>query len=185
MYGAYSGTGIVSRTIAYIEAHLSEKPDLTAIAKGVYYSKYHLHRLFVQTLGMTIHGYTQRRKITEAAKRLVFSDDPIIDISLCAGFESQQAFSSLFKALYKAPPNQFRKTARFYPLQLRMGLQGDGSLQSSLPRSLTGNTASRWETAFAEQTDIPRWMELVRLAIDGFPCLYETDYIQTIEEYIR
>ncbi|MDR1747570.1 MAG: AraC family transcriptional regulator [Spirochaetaceae bacterium] len=177
MDGANSGSALVSRVIEYIEEHLSETTDLTAIAGGVYYSKYHLHRLFTKTVGMTIHDYTQRRRLTEAAQLLVFSDAPILDISFYAGYESQQAFSAIFKTLYKMPPNQFRKNALFYPLQLPIRLKSGFSLPCIIP--------AQWEIAFAGNRDIPCWMELVRLVIDGFPCLYEEEYIQVIRDYIR
>lgn len=82
--------------ISYVEAHLNEKLDLDAVASAVRYSKYHLHRMFTDTVGITLHDYIQRRQLTEAAKLLVFSEKPIIEIALIAGYESQQAFSSIF-----------------------------------------------------------------------------------------
>lgn len=71
--------------IGYIEQNLSEKLDLELIANAMHYSKYHLHHIFTDTVGMTIHDYVQRRKLTEAAKLLVFSDMPILEIALTAG----------------------------------------------------------------------------------------------------
>ncbi len=94
----------VMAAIDYIENHLYGKLDLETIANGVHYSKYHLHRMFVNTAGLTIQTYVQRRRLTEAAKRLVFSDQPILSIALAAGYESQQAFSDIFKMMYKKTP---------------------------------------------------------------------------------
>jgi AraC-like DNA-binding protein len=58
--------------IEYIETHLTEKIDLDIVANAVHYSKHHLHRMFTNTIGLTLHDYIQRRKLTEAAKLLVF-----------------------------------------------------------------------------------------------------------------
>ena len=80
--------------IDYIENHLDGKLDLETVAQAVHYSKYHVHRMFTGTVGMTLHDYVQRRQLTEAAKLLVFSNKPIIDIALICGYESQQAFST-------------------------------------------------------------------------------------------
>ncbi len=91
----------VITAIDYIEEHLSEKLDLDVVANAVHYSKYHLHRTFTTSVGLTMHDYIKRRKLTEAAKLLVFSKKPIIEIALIAGYESQQAFTSIFKAMYK------------------------------------------------------------------------------------
>ena len=71
----------VMAAIDYIESHLHEKLDLETIAEAVHYSKYHLHRMFTGTVGLTIQTYVQRRQLTEAAKLLVFSDRPILDIA--------------------------------------------------------------------------------------------------------
>lgn len=109
----------IEAVIDYIESHLDGKLELETVAEAVHYSKYHLHRLFTETVGMTIHDYVQRRQLTEAAKLLVFSDKPIIEIAFVCGYESQQSFSLAFKAMYKSPPAEYREKRNFYPLQLR------------------------------------------------------------------
>ena len=109
----------IETVIGYIEDHLSGKLDLETVATAVNYSKYHLHRIFTKTVGMTMHDYVQRRQLTEAAKLLVFSDKPIIEIAFICGYESQQSFSLAFKAMYKSPPAEYREERSFYPLQLR------------------------------------------------------------------
>ena len=60
------------------------------IAGAIHYSKYHLHRLFAETVGMTVHDYVQRRQLTEAAKLLIFSDKPILEIAFQCGYESRR-----------------------------------------------------------------------------------------------
>lgn len=163
--------------IDYIESHLHEKLDLETIAGAVHYSKYHLHRMFTGTVGLTIHDYVQRRQLTEAAKLLVFSQKPILEIALFAGYESQQSFNDIFKAMYKKSPNQYRLEKEFYPLQLRYVLNEN-------PADLEEND---WQEkiVFATDDDIPRWMELVHLVIDGFPHLDEKQYLEQLEEYIK
>lgn len=169
---------IVSMAIEYIEANLRNKIDLDIIAKAVHYSKYHLHRMFTNTVNLTIHDYVQRRKLTEAAKLLVFSDRPILDIALIAGYESQQAFTYVFKAMYKQSPNQFRKSKVFYPLQLKYVLTED-------PASLDYTDIDlKRDITFAKKEDVPFWMDLVRLVIDGFPYLNEEEYIVVLNQYI-
>ena len=83
----------VIAAIDYIENHLHEKLDLETVAGAVHYSKYYLHRMFTDTVGLTIHDYVQRRRLTEAAKLLAFSDRPILEIAILAGYESQQSFT--------------------------------------------------------------------------------------------
>ena len=168
----------ITAVIDYVEDHLTEKLDLDRIAEAGHYSKYHLHRMFADTVGLTVHDYIQRRRLTEAAKLLVFSDKPILEIALTAGFESQQAFTACFTSMYKTAPGRYRETERFYPLQLRFHLEGSYAMLEQKQRR-------QWDIAFAVQEDIPCWMELVRLVVDGFPCLDEAEYIRVLKEKIR
>ena len=40
-----------------------------------------------------------------------------------SGYESRQAFTDVFKAMYKTSPAEFRETENFYPLQLEIYLK--------------------------------------------------------------
>ena len=164
----------IEAVIDYIENHLDGKLELKTVAEAVHYSKYHLHRLFTDTVGMTIHDYVQRRQLTEAAKLLVFSDQPIIEIALICGYESQQSFSSAFKAMYKSPPAEYREKRCFYPLQLRF----------TLHRSMSAMEFTMQDIHLARREDIPDWMNLMRLVIDGYPVMDEDDYSAKLEESI-
>ena len=74
--------------IEYIDAHLTNRLELNRIAQATHYSKYHLHRMFTNTLGVPLHNYIHRRRMTEAAKLLVCSDKSILKISLLSGYSS-------------------------------------------------------------------------------------------------
>ena len=165
----------IETVIGYIEDHLSGKLDLETVATAVNYSKYHLHRIFTKTVGMTMHDYVQRRQLTEAAKLLVFSDKPIIEIAFICGYESQQSFTTAFTAMYKTSPAQYRDKQAFYPLLLRFTLHD--KMQSA---ALTKN-----DIRLAVMEDIPSWMELLRLVVDGYPVLDETDYLHKLKIFIR
>lgn len=165
----------LEKVIDFIENHLDGKLELDTVATAVHYSKYHLHRVFTDTVGMTIHDYVGRRQLTEAAKLLVFSEKPIIEISFICGYESQQAFTAAFKSMYKIPPAQYRELREFYPLQLRF----------SLHRKMTDMEFKKSDIRFAEISDIPEWIKLVRLVIDGYPHLDETDYLKKLIDSIK
>lgn len=169
----------VLAAIEYIEAHLSdEKLDLDTVAEAVHYSKYHLHRLFSDTVQLTLHDYVHRRQLTEAAKLLIFSNKPIIDVALLAGYDSQQAFSSVFKAMYKQSPLEFRRNEVFYPLQLEYDFKD--KLEKLRNPSKEPTRAIR----LARDSDIPAWVLLTRLSVDGFPYLDEDEHKETLRCYI-
>jgi len=160
----------IEMVIDYIENNLDGKIDLETVANEIHYSKYHLHRMFTSTVGMTIHDYVQRRQLTEAAKLLVFSDKPIIEIAFICGYESQQAFSSAFKSMYKIPPAEYRDNCEFYPLQLRF----------TLHRNTSKTELTKDDICIAEKADVSAWMDLMRLVIDGYPVMDEADYLSKL-----
>ena len=168
----------IASVIAYIEAHLTQKLNLDILAEAMHYSKYHLHRIFTDTVGLTIHDYIQRRRLSEAAKLLIFSEKSVLDIALLAGYESQQAFTDAFTRMYKLPPAKYRENEEFYPLQLRFEFEGTY-------RMLNEKKEVSYDICFAAEEDIPCWMELVKLVVDGFPNLQEEAYRQVLREKIK
>lgn len=164
----------INSVIVYIEDHLCGNLDLETVADAVHYSKYHLHRVFSETVGMTLHDYVNRRQLTEAAKLLVFSNKQIIEIASICGYESQQSFTTAFKAMYKATPAQYRDRGCFYPLQLRFTLQ----------RKQSAKEYNLHQIQPAVFSDIPAWMDLMRLVIDGYPVMDETEYLEKLKESI-
>ena len=111
--------------IDYIEEHLQEEITLEELAQVAGYSKYHLHRMFTGLIGFSLHAYIKRRRLTEAAKELLFTEKSILDIALDAAYESQQAFTLAFKEVYKMTPQHFRKKHDFQPIQLKFKREGD------------------------------------------------------------
>lgn len=165
---------IVSQAIQFIEENLSEKLKLETVAAELHYSKFYLHRMFSKTVGLTIREYAVRRQLTEAAKLLVFSERPIIEIALISGYESQQAFTGAFKAMYKTTPAEFRGAESFYPLQLKIRLK-DKSVKMEITKD---------DIKFAVPSDVDDWLELVSFTIDGFPCLNEREYLEYLYKSI-
>lgn len=149
-----------------MERHLSTPFPFSLWAKHCHYSPYHLRHLFTETIGVPPHQYLRRRRMTEAARQLVFSSQPLLEIAFLAGYESQQAFSDAFRRLYHMSPARFRARGFFYPLQL---FPEEPFLWTSGPK---GEEALR----LATQADIPDWMALAHLSIDGYPCWIEGAY---------
>ena len=47
----------VGAAVEYIESHLESRPDLDQVAAAAHYSKYHLHRIFSEAVGIPVHEY--------------------------------------------------------------------------------------------------------------------------------
>ena len=114
---------IVDRITDYIEKHLEQDLSLDRIAMDLNYSKFYIARTFAEKTGTSIYKYIQGRRLTLAAKELVETKKPIIDIAYEAHYNSQQAFTLAFHQLYQCTPQVYRKNGIFYPRQLRMNMQ--------------------------------------------------------------
>lgn len=180
----------IATLIDLIEEHLSDEISLDELAEAVGYSKYHLHRMFSALIGFPVHQYIQRRRLTEAARRLLFSDDAILDIAVAAGYESQQAFTRAFKEMYKKPPLDYRRQRQFQPIQLKFSMEGNLShLRSdrlmdiktieSGPIHLMGFTANTRSGFFM----IPRLWGQMHRAKKNIPNRTHPDYLVALNQY--
>ncbi|MGG0823683.1 helix-turn-helix domain-containing protein [Paenibacillus turicensis] len=99
---------IIQQSIKYIEQNLDQDLNLDIVAKQVGFSKYHFHRIFSKYVGQSLNTYIRYRRLTSSAYLLLYTDERILDIALHYGFESQEAFTRAFKALYSLPPASYR-----------------------------------------------------------------------------
>ncbi|UHA73566.1 helix-turn-helix domain-containing protein [Paenibacillus sp. 481] len=95
--------------IRYIEQHLREPLRAEDVAAEVNFSYSYFHRVFYALTGETIGDYIRKRRLSEAARELLFSERSILDIAVDFHFESQEAFSRSFKSFFCLPPATFRK----------------------------------------------------------------------------
>lgn len=160
-----SAATALNAAVRYIENRLGEPLMLDEVAGAAHYSKYHLNRLFSSEVGTSLHDYIVRRRLTAAA-RLLIGGERIIDVAMSCGYGSQQAFSSAFKAMYKATPGEFRDRGRYYPLQLRAVVSG------GTHRGNSGNYVVRLVTP----RDMPLWMRVVASSVDLLPMLDPADH---------
>lgn len=96
-------------SIEFIEANLDKKISVHEIASAAHYSTYHYSRVFKALVGDTPKEYLRKRRLTLAAKRLLTDDVGILDLALDCQFDSQEAFTRAFKALFDMTPAQYRK----------------------------------------------------------------------------
>lgn len=99
----------LEKAIFYIENNLSENIKVEDVAREAGYSYYHFHRIFEMFLGETVGNYIRLRRLSKAAKELLYTDKRIIDITVQYQFESQESFSRAFKKVYKVTPSIYRK----------------------------------------------------------------------------
>jgi AraC family transcriptional regulator len=99
----------IQRAIDFVESHLFGDLPLGAIAQAAAFSPYHFHRLFTALTGETPQSYVRKRRVAEICSRLVETDQPIAELALDCGFESQATFTRAFTRFVGVSPARFRK----------------------------------------------------------------------------
>lgn len=137
-----SRESVVRLVVSYVEEHLFEEITIDKIAGELNYSKFYIARVFREHTGGTIYKYIQSRRLTEAARMLVETDMPIVEIAYEVNYSSQQAFTQAFHQVYLCTPQAYRKNRLFYPVQTQLVIQRmDGFMQSEsrmLTKKATG-----------------------------------------------
>ena len=114
------GISITKKILLYIEENLEKDLTLGKIANQLNYSKFYIARTFKDNTGITIYKYIQGRRLDVAAKKLVQTKQPIIEIAFEAGYHSQQAFTQAFRYTYICTPKEYRTIGVFAPKQKKI-----------------------------------------------------------------
>ncbi|MCG9782498.1 AraC family transcriptional regulator [Vibrio brasiliensis] len=99
----------VQKVCEFIDANLDETFSLEQLSEQAASSKYHFHRIFKSSLGISTIQYQLLAKLKRASFRLAFEREySITDIAFEAGFDSPEAFSRAFSRTFSQTPSQFR-----------------------------------------------------------------------------
>jgi AraC family transcriptional regulator len=99
----------IARAIDFVEDHLQEAATVADMAEAAACSLYHFCRIFNQVTHYTPYDYLMRRRLSEAARALLQTDQKIIDIAFAYQFNSPETFSRAFKRMFGLQPNLLRK----------------------------------------------------------------------------
>ncbi len=93
---------------AYTAAHLAEDVSLSALARHAGLSRFHLHRMLFAATRETPKQLTLRLRLARAAVLLLTSDDSVLDVALCCGFQSHEVFCRAFRRRFGIAPREYR-----------------------------------------------------------------------------
>ncbi|WP_420607165.1 AraC family transcriptional regulator [Novosphingopyxis sp.] len=102
------------RVLDHIDRYLDDDLSLAALSDVAAFSKYHFHRQFSASFGLSVHRYVQLARLKRASYRLVYRDaESVTDIALDAGYEAPDAFARAFRQRFGQSPSAFRKSPRW------------------------------------------------------------------------
>lgn len=106
----------MQRVLDHIDRHLDDDLDLDAVSGVAAFSKYHFHRQFTATFGLSVHRYVQLARMKRASYRLAYRDaQSVTDIAMDAGYDAPDAFARAFRQRVGQSPSSFRKAPDWEP----------------------------------------------------------------------
>lgn len=103
----------LKKALLYIEDHLQEKITNPSLATAAGISAESLYRLFRKCLNSTPSRYITERRISEACRLLLHSDQSIDEIAFNTGFPNRSYFSRIFHKTTKGEwPASFKNKHR-------------------------------------------------------------------------
>src|SRR3977135_2054160 len=90
--------------------------DLETVSGVAAFSKFHFHRQFTATFGLSVHRYVQLARMKRASHRLAYTDaESVTDIAMDAGYDAPDAFARAFRQRFGQSPSSFRKSPDWEP----------------------------------------------------------------------
>lgn len=118
----------IQKAIAFMEDHLLDPINYEDVAKHVYMSNYHFHRIFSMTTGITANEYIRNRRLSLAGQELTLSTQKVIDIALKYGYDSPESFTKAFTRFHGISPNAAKhsgmKLTSYNRLVIKIQLEG-------------------------------------------------------------
>ncbi len=120
----------MQRALDYIEAHLAEDIDYSAVAREAASSPYHFQRVFSILCGYTLGEYIRMRRLTLAGAELADRGIRVIDAAVKYGYDSPDSFAKAFKKFHGVNPSEAPGAAlrSFSPLRIKLTLEGASML---------------------------------------------------------
>jgi AraC family transcriptional regulator len=105
----------ILRVLVHIQSRLDEPLELDELARVACFSPFHFHRVFRALAGEGVHEHVRRLRLERAAQRLKLQVQPVTQIAFEAGYESHEAFTRAFHAMFGKSPSEFREPGTYRP----------------------------------------------------------------------
>ncbi|MGN0642714.1 MAG: helix-turn-helix domain-containing protein [Huintestinicola sp.] len=112
---------ILSEALEYIEDNLTSGVTPNQCAEKCRYSLSNLQKMFSCTFHIGISDYISRRRLTNAAKDLLLTDNTVLETALKYGYNSHEVFTRAFVRLWGVTPAKFRKSSGFSEIYPKLG----------------------------------------------------------------
>lgn len=106
------GDCLLEKTISYVKMHSCENITNKSVAKFLGYNHIYVERVFVRSMGETLHSYILKTRMRVAKNLLSGTSLSIEEIADECGFSDRSQFSTAFKRTVGTSPAGYRKIKR-------------------------------------------------------------------------
>jgi transcriptional regulator GlxA family with amidase domain len=103
--------GKVRQAVGLMQRHIENPMPLSEIGRRISLSPRQLERLFLRHTGMSPLRFYMQLRVERARELLIYSDRPVIEIAVSAGFTSTSHFATWYKRIYGVRPSDMRARA--------------------------------------------------------------------------
>jgi len=115
---------IINKCLNYIEKNLNKEILPEDICDYAGYSQFHFLRVFSSMTGYPLSSYIRNRRLSEAAKEIIETDDSIMKIARKYGFNRKEVFTRTFRNYFRTLPSSYRKNKNLIYYQPKIKLSG-------------------------------------------------------------
>ncbi len=119
------------RVEAHVDDNIGERITLADLAGVAGLSEMHFAAQFKLATGRRPHDYVMHRRIQHARQMLSETKEPIVQVALAVGFQTQAHFTTVFKKVVGMTPHRWRMTERDHA-EDRMTAPSHGTLHSAM-----------------------------------------------------
>jgi AraC-like DNA-binding protein len=98
----------LKRVVTYVDTNLAECIRLADLAQAAGLTRMHFAAQFRVAMGMRPHDYVLRRRIERAQELLRDLSQPLVDVALSVGFQTQAHFATVFRRFTGETPHRWR-----------------------------------------------------------------------------
>lgn len=124
---------MLQQAIWYMETHLLDNITYSDVARQLYVSDFHFHKMFSMVTGVTPNEYLRNRRLSQAAQELLTSDVKVIDLAFLYGYETPESFTKAFSRFHGVTPSLAKKRNKpltlYNRLILKLSVEGGTMMQ--------------------------------------------------------
>ncbi|MFT3730283.1 MAG: AraC family transcriptional regulator [Hyphomicrobium sp.] len=102
----------LKRVVEYVDANIAEPLTLSDLAAAAGMSRMYFASQFKVATSMRPHEYVLHKRIEHAQHLLLTTAEPLVEIALSVGFQTQAHFTTIFKKISGNTPLRWRQEQR-------------------------------------------------------------------------